>query len=233
MKRFYQNVNVVADGQGFAVTLDDKAVRTPGRHNLQMPTQALAEAVASEWREQGDEIQPLDMPLTQIANTAIDRTRPQRTAVIEQIAAYAETDLLCYRVSAPPDLAEAQAENWQALLNWAETTYQAHLQVTVDIAPLEQPRESLLAIYRAVAALEDFALTGLHVATAASGSVVIALALECEQIDSEKGFELALLDEIYQSQKWGDDDDARAHREELRLVLASATRFMVISRDTR
>lgn len=230
MKRFYERVNPVASENGFTVTLDGKTVRTPGRRNLEMATQALAEAIAGEWRAQGEEIQPLDMPLTQLANTAIDRTRPHRGQVIEQVASFAGTDLLCYRASDPPDLAQLQAESWQPLLDWAETTYASRLRVTTDIRPLEQSKEALLAIFRAVAASDDFVLTGLHAATAASGSVVIGLALAGGHMESEEGYGLAQLDELYQIERWGEDSEARAHREEVRDVLASATHFMALCR---
>lgn len=228
MKRFYREVATEPAGRVFTVTLDGKSVRTPGRFPLEMPTVHLANAIAEEWRSQGDEIHPRDMPLTQLANSAIDRTRPQRTAVIEQVAAYAETDLLCYRVSEPPDLAQIQADSWQPLLDWVEATYGARLSVTAELAPLRQPETALLAIYRAVAALDDFMLTGLHAATAVSGSVVIGLTLVCSHIDAERGYELSQLDELYQARKWGDDDDARSRREEIFGVLAAADRFMAL-----
>lgn len=231
MKRFYSQVDMVAEGRTAAVTLDGKAIRTPGRHALELPTVALAEAVAAEWHAQGDEIQPRDMPLTQLANTAIDRTRPHRTQVIEQVASYAETDLLCYRASDPPDLVQIQAERWEPLLDWAAATYESRLQVTKDIAPLQQPKAALLGIFQAVAAYDDFVLTGLHAATAASGSVVIGIALARGHLDAEKGYELAQLDELYQIEKWGEDSDARVRREEIRDVLASAARFMVLCQD--
>ena len=230
MKRFYDQVVPVAAKKGFAVTLDGKPVRTPGRHPLEMPTMALAEAVADEWQAQGEEIQPRDMPMTQLSNTAIDRTRPLRSQVIDEVASYASTDLLCYRVSDPPDLARVQAERWQPLLDWAEDTYGASLRVTTDIAPLRQPKGALLAIFQAVAACDDFVLTGLHAATAASGSVIIAIALEKEHVEAQQGYELAQLDELFQIEKWGEDSEARLRREGIRDVLATATAFMSLSR---
>ena len=226
MKRFYDQVETVVEGRAIAVTLDGKPVRTPGRHGLGMPTMALADAVANEWQAQGDEIQPRDMPLTQFANTAIDRTRTHRPQVIEQVAAYGETDLLCYRASDPPDLVQIQIERWQPLLDWLEASYGSRLLTTTDIAPLAQPQPALLAIFQAVAACDDFVLTGLHATTAASGSVVIGLALACGHLDAEKAYELAQLDELFQIEKWGEDSDARERCEEIRDVLAAATLFM-------
>lgn len=230
MKRFYRDVEAKADGDGFIVTLDGKTVRTPGRQLLSIPTAALAESVAGEWRDQGEEILPHDMPLTQLANTAIDRTRPYRLSVVEQVSAYAETDLLCYRAADPPDLVQIQADSWQPLLDWAEETFEARLEVTEDIAPLEQSKEARLAIFRAVMAFDDFRLTGLHATTAVSGSVVIALALASDHIDPDRAFKASQLDEFYQVQKWGDESDARARREEIREVLSTAAHFMTLSR---
>ena len=231
MKRFYENVRVQSEGGDFAVTLDGKGVRTPGRHALEMPTEALAQAVAGEWRAQDDEIQPRDMPLTQLANTAIDRTRPLRTQVIEQIASYGETDLLCYRVADPPDYAEIQAANWQPLLDWAKDTYGARLQVTTDVAPLKQPKTALLALYQAVASHDDFVLTGLHAATSASGSVIVGLALAKGHLDAEQSYSLSQLDELYQTEKWGEDAEARTRREDIRDVLRSAATFMALCQE--
>ena len=230
MKRFYGQVEAVETAGAYGIALDGKPVRTPGRRVLGLPTRPLAEAVADEWRHQGDRIETAKMPLTKLANTAIDRTRPQRTQVIEQIAAYGNTDLLCYRAAAPPDLAELQRARWQPLLDWLAAEYGAALLVTADIAPLEQPNDSLLAIFTAVAGLDDFELTGLHAATTVSGSVAIGLALSRGRIGAAEGWSLAQLEELYQGAKWGEDADAAARRTDIRAAIAAATDFMFLSR---
>lgn len=230
MKRFYKEVAFFQEDKGYFITLDGKKIRTPSRHNLKLPTRALAQAVADEWREQGEQIQPAAMPLTRLANTAIDQTRPQRTGMIEQAASYARTDLLCYRVAAPPDLADRQAAHWQPLLDWSEAELGAGLAVTTDLAPIQQPADSLLAIYTAVAGLDDFCLTGLNAATAACGSVIIGLALLHRRLDADEACALAELDERYQNERWGEDPDAMARRDSARRTIATASSFMVLSR---
>jgi len=230
MKRFYREVTVTTEDGARGVALDGRPVRTPSRNLLAVPTPGLAEAVAAEWRAQGDEIRPRDMPFTQLANSAIDWTRPHRTVVIEQVAAYGETDLLCYRASAPPDLAERQAERWQPVLDWLEAEIGAPLLVTRDIAPVAQPKDSLLAIFTAVARHDDFTLTGLHSMTAACGSVVLGLALSAGRLTAEEGASLAQLDELHQIEKWGDDPNAAVARNAVRSVIAAATEFVALAR---
>lgn len=226
MKRFYKNVELVQEDKGCFVTLDDKNIRTPSRQILTLPNRALAQAIADEWRAQIEEIRPADMPLTQLANTAIDRTRPHRIRVIDQVAAYARTDLLCYRAALPPDLARQQAAGWQPLLDWCDSKFGARLAVTTDLAPVEQPENSLLAIYTAIARLDDFSLTGLNAATSISGSVVIGLALLNRRLGAEEAGSLALLDDHYQSDRWGDDPDAAAQRNSVCRDISMAASFM-------
>lgn len=226
MKRFYKKVAINQRDNGYNITLDGKEIRAPSRQMLKLPTPSLAKAVADEWRAQTDEIQPSSMPLTQLANSAIDQTRPNRTRVIEQVAAYARTDLLCYRVADPADLADRQTACWQPLLDWCRSAYGANLSVTTDLAPIDQKEESLLAVFTAVARLNDFSLTGLGAATAASGSVVIGLALMQDRLSVEDACACALLDEEYQSEKWGEDPEATKQRDSIRHAIAVAADFM-------
>ena len=216
MKRFYEEVQVIQKEKGHFIILDGKEIRTPSRQMLKLPTRPLAEAIADEWRDQVEEIRPAEMPLTQLANTAIDQTHARRPAVIEQVAAYAATDLLCYRAAMPPDLAQQQTACWQPLLDWGA---------------IEQSEQSLLAIYTAVAKLDDFSLTGLQAATAASGSVVIGLALLRRRLVADEAWSIAQLDEQYQSTQWGEDSDAVAQRQSVRRALTVAASFMAFSQE--
>ena len=229
MKRFYEDVQLIQADKGFFITLDGKKLRTPARQILKLSAPTLAQAIAGEWRDQIEEIRPAEMPLTQLANTAIDRTRPHRAGVIEQVASYAQTDLLCYRAAMTRDLAERQAAGWQPLLDWGEAEFGASLAVTTDLAPLEQSEQSLLAIYTTVVKQDDFSLTGLHAATAASGSVIIGLALLRRRLGADEACSLSQLDEHYQSCRWGEDPDATAQRESVRRAMTDASSFMVLS----
>jgi len=226
MKRFYRNVAVVEANACFAVALDGRAMRTPGKAALDLPSRKLAEAIAGEWEAQRDEIDPYSMPLTRFANTATDRVAPRRGAVAEEIAGYAQTDLLCHRVATPADLAARQDAAWQPLLDWAADEYGASLCVTRDLAAVDQPAAALAALRRAVDAHDDFALSALHSLTAVCGSVVLALAVSGGRLSAREAAEASLLDESYQAEQWGDDPEAVERRDGIHAEIASAARFL-------
>lgn len=218
----------IADG--FAVALDNKSVLTPAKAPLVLPTAALAAAIAAEWAEQGDRIKPQTMPMMALACTAIDRVGPNRGQVVEDIAAYGGTDLVCYRADGPADLVQRQARVWQPLVDWAALVLDAPLTVTAGIAPLGQPAAALRALTAAVAGFDDFGLAALSFATSAAGSLVIALALAQERLDGAAAFDAAELDESYQIEKWGEDAEAAERRRAIRADLAAAERFWALLR---
>lgn len=226
MKRFYATAAVEHAEPGFVVTLDGKPIRTPGQRPLAVPSRALAEAIAAEWDAQGDDIRPDEMALTRLANSALDRVAPERDAVVGEVARYAATDLVCYRVERPDALVERQRTGWQPLLDWLEDRIGARLAVTTDLTQADQPAAALAAVRDAVAAFEDLPLTALHAVTAICGSVVIGLTLAHRRIDGEAAWALAHVDEHYQAERWGEDEDARRRRERLKAeVVAAATFF--------
>ena len=231
MKRFYDAAEVAQENGGFAVALDGKTVNTPGRAPLRLPTAALAEAVASEWRTQAEEVDPHTMRLTRLANTAIDRVAGRREQVIGEIAGFAATDLLCYRAAAPPELVGRQSAAWQPLLDWAERRHGVRLMVTTGVSPVDQLDESLHGVTAAVARFDDFALAALHSATAASGSAVIGLALAEGEIDAEAAWACTDLDDAWQAERWGADDEAGRRRAALRADLLAAGRFLDLCRS--
>lgn len=230
MKRFYSMAEVAERNGGFTVVLDGRPVRTPAKASLSLPTRALAEAVAEEWRAQEEEIHPQSMRLMRLAATAIDRVSRQRDAVIEEIAAYAATDLVCYRAEQPASLAARQQAAWQPLVDWAARRYDARLRVTAGLMPVQQPQAATGALRSAVAVLDDVMLTGLHNATAACGSAVIALALAEGRVGPDEAWELSLVDETFQVEQWGEDGEAARRHQALREDIASAARFMELSR---
>ncbi|KKL62916.1 hypothetical protein LCGC14_2180350, partial [marine sediment metagenome] len=175
-KRFWTKAEVVETGDGFAVQLDGRPVRTPSKQVLAMPSRGLAELVAQEWQAQQERIDPTTMPATRGANTALDRVAPQQAEVATLIAAYAETDLLCYRATAPEALVALQAEAWDPLLDWAAQTYGARLAVTSGVMPIAQDRDALARLAGPVHAMTPFALTGFHDLVSLSGSLVLGLA---------------------------------------------------------
>lgn len=226
MKRRYRSVGAAPQPDGsVAIELDGKAMATPGRRPFQVPSSALGEAIAEEWRAQGDEVRPDAMPLTQIAATAIDRVRAYRPGLVDAVAAYGATDMLCYRADGPVELVERQRLLWQPLLDWAARTLDAPLRVTSGIVPIDQPADALAALRRAVEAEDDFALAALSCATAALGSLVTALALARGEIDVARAFDVAELDASFQIERWGEDPEAVRRRRTLRQDLESAARF--------
>jgi len=231
MRRFYAEAAAVPGEGGYVVTLDGREVRTPGRRVLRLPTRPMGEAIAAEWREQGEEIEPAGMGLTRLANSALDRTGPNRTLVIGQVAEYGGADLLCYRADAPGELVARQDAAWQPLLDWLAEAHGARLRVTTGVTPIEQARDALLAVFTAVAAFDDFRLTGLHAATASCGSVALGLALAARRIDAEEAWRVAHLDEIFQAGRWGTDSEAEARRCALLEEIATAGRFMALAAD--
>jgi chaperone required for assembly of F1-ATPase len=230
MRRFYLSAEAVSAGHGYGISVDGRPVRTPGKRDLIVPTSALAAAIAAEWNTQEGVVRPAEMPLTRMANTAIDRVSPQRALVVQQIAGYAGTDLVCYRATRPPELAARQETVWQPLVDWAELRYHAPLEVTIGVIPITQATASLRALAAAVAEYDDFALAALHLATAACGSLVIALALVEGRLDADQAFAASQLDESFQIEAWGEDTEQARHRQALAGDISAATQFFSLLR---
>lgn len=228
IKRFYTEATVAAGDDGFRISLDGRPLRTPAKSLLTLPARPLAEAIASEWRAQQDEIDATTMPMMQLASTAIDRIAPRRDTVVDEIAGYAGTDLLCYRAEAPAKLVERQAATWQPVLDWAALELDAALTVTAGVIPVCQPETAVAAVRRAVSASDDFVLAGLHGLTMALGSVVLALALRDGRIDAEAACAASFLDEDWQAELWGRDADAEARRARISGEIHATARFFVL-----
>lgn len=227
MKRFYQQAAATdLEGGGHGVALDGRPIRTPGGVPLTTPVAALAAAIAAEWAAQEDEIRPPTMPMMRLAATAIDRIGKERATIVDQIAAYGGSDLLCYRAESPAPLVERQARLWQPLLDWAAETHGARLTVTHDLTHVTQDPAALDALRAAVEALDDSRLAAVSLLTAICGSLVIALAVEAGQLDVEEAIAASLLDEDWQIEKWGEDDEAVERRENVAREITDATRFL-------
>lgn len=217
-------------GSGFVVRLDGRPIRTPAKAPLVLPQAGLAEAVAGEWDAQEQEVRPREMPMMALATTALDLVRPRRAEVVRELSAYGETDLVCYRAERPESLVARQREAWQPLVDWAALTLDAPLTVTAGILPAEQPAAALAAIERAVEAHDDWALAALSSATKAAASIIIGLALSRGRLDAAAAFEAAELDESYQMELWGEDEEALRRRAGVRADLEAAARFLAILR---
>ena len=228
IERFYEQAGAAAVGEGYAVTLDGRPVKTPGRGDLVVPTRLLGEALAAEWAAQEETVKPHSMPLTAIACTAIDVARPQRAELVQGITAYAETDCICYWQEDHAALAERQRRHWQPLLDWLALTYDARLNVTTGILPAAQPPEALNALTRAVESFDAMGLAAVSCATGATGSLVIALALAEGRIGADEAFEAAELERTVQIEEWGDDVEAAKLRAAVRTDLEAAERFLAL-----
>jgi chaperone required for assembly of F1-ATPase len=219
VKRFWSDVTV----DGRAIRLDGRPVRTPLRAELVLPTDAFAEAVADEWRAVGTEIDPRAMPLTGLANAAIDRP-----PVPDALASYGEADVLCYRAADPPKLVARQASIWDPLLDWARARYDVAFVVTAGILHRPQPSETLARLQTAVAALGPWERTGLSPLVTIGGSLVTALALYEGTIDAGAAFDAAHLDELWQAERWGEDWMATEARAARRADFDAAARFLAL-----
>ena len=205
MKRFYREAAAGPGEGGVAILLDGRPVKTPARNPLAAPTEELAEAIAAEWNGQGDEIDPLSMPLTGLANAAIDRVAPDPAAFARNLAAYGESDLLCYRAEGPGALVQRQEEAWDPLLGWARRRFDIDFETVAGIMHRPQPAETVERLARAVAARDSFRLAALSPLVTISGSLVIALALAEGEIGLETAWAAATLDEAWQAEQWGED----------------------------
>jgi chaperone required for assembly of F1-ATPase len=230
MKRFYEKAEIVPIAHGHGIALDRRLVKTAAKHDLVVPSLALAAAVAAEWEAQQGEIRRAAMPLTRLAGTTIDRNSTQREAVVRQVAHYAGTDLVCYRATHPPALAARQQAVWQPLIDWAVERYDAPLVVTTGVIPANQPAASLAAFAAVVAEHDDFSLTALHAATGACGSLVIALALLDGRLDAGEAFAASQLDESFQIEGWGEDMEQTERRAALAVEIRAAAEFMSLLR---
>lgn len=211
---------------GWQVVLDGRPLPTPAGHGLILPTEALAEAIAGEWDRQGETVEPATMPLMRLASTAIDRVAAQRQDVIATVAAYAETELVCYRASEPAELVALQGQHWDPLLAWLASRFGAHLTPTTGLLPQPQPDSALQALHDAVARRDDFSLAALAEATQAAGSLAIGLALAEGFLDADASFAAAEVDHSFQIARWGMDNEARQRRTGVQRDLASARRFL-------
>ena len=232
MKRFYKAVAVVAteDENAFQLTLDGRAVRTPGGRPLHLPARPLANAVADEWRAQEGEIRPASMPMLGLASAAIDQVGTRRAEIVDMVAGYAATDLACYHAAGPADLVACQRDAWLPLLDWAARRYDAPLQVVTGVVPKPQPAAALAALAAAVAAQDDMRLAGLMSATCALGSLILALALAADRLDGDAAWKASQIDEAYQRERWGDDPEAASRRAGQRAEVLAAARYLSLLR---
>lgn len=228
MKRFWKEAAAVAQDGGWGIALDGRPVRTPARAPLVVESAALAGAIAAEWQAQGETIDPGSMPLTGLANAAIDLAAPDPAAFAAPIAAYAESDLLCYRDDRDAALQAEQAGAWNPLLAWAEARYGVEFALAQGVLPIDQPAATVAALQAALRAHDPFRLAALAPLVTIGGSLVAGLALAEEAFEAAPLWDAIALDELYQERRWGADSEAQKARARREADWHNAARFLAL-----
>lgn len=226
MKRFWTTAARIDGPGGHGIALDGRPVKTPARADLIVPSTDLADAIAAEWQSSGDTIDPRAMPLTGLANAAIDRVTPSKDRFASDLAAYAESDLTCYRADGPGELVRRQSAQWDALLDWARRRYDVDFVTATGIMHVAQPEATIKRLAHEVAALDPFRLAGLSPLVTIGGSLVAALAVIDGAVTPEAAWEAVSLDDAWQIEQWGADDEAVAALDNRRRDFLAAARFL-------
>lgn len=230
-KRFWKAAEVVAEDDGYAVRLDGRPLKTPAKAALSLPSEALARAVAAEWEAQEDEVDPRTMPCTRTANSALDKVAVQQAEVADMLAEYGGTDLLCYRADSPAELVARQAAAWDPMLDWAARDLGAPLRVGQGVMHVPQPSDSTARLRDIVHAHDAFELAALHDLVAMSGSLILALAAARDVAPADEIWQISRIDETWQAEQWGDDEEAAALAAYKRAEFLHAKRFIDLVRS--
>lgn len=228
MKRFWKITEAVEVDGRWGVALDGRAVQTPARAPLLVPSEALGLAITAEWDAQTEKLAPATMPLTGLANAAIDIADSTPSALAESVAAYAQTDLLCYRDDRDPDLQAEQAAAWNPTLSWAERHYGVEFTLAHGVLPVDQPPATVAALRAAVFEQPSFRLAPLSPLTTIGGSLVAGLALIEGAFTAEHLWDVVSLDELYQERRWGSDSEAQMARAKRESDWSNAARFLAL-----
>ena len=229
-KRFWKQATAVACEGGYTVKLDGRAVKTPAKRPLVVPTLAMAQAIAAEWDAQQGLVKPDTMPVTRAANSALDKVAVQFDEVAGLLAAYGETDLLCYRATGPEALIARQAAAWDPVLDWAAQDLGAPLHVTAGVTPVDQPAASIARLTALVQGFTAFELAAVHDLIAISGSLLLGLAVTQGRISVKQAWDLSRIDESWQNEQWGIDEDAAVLEAFKQSALEQADRFFALCR---
>jgi len=224
-KRFWKTATAEGCDGGFTVRLDGRAVKTPAKSAFVLPTLAMAQAAAAEWDAQVKEVRPETMPVTRMANSAIDKVAVQFDEVAGLLAAYGESDLLCYRATGPAELIARQEAVWNPLLDWAAAVLGAPLVATAGVVHVAQPPGSIAALRARLFALTPFRLAAMHDLIAISGSLILGFAVAEHHLTAAEAFSISRIDEQWQAEKWGEDEEAAALEALKRAALIEAARF--------
>ncbi|MDA0708286.1 MAG: ATPase [Proteobacteria bacterium] len=228
MKRFYKDVTIKSHEDDFVILLDGKFVKTPEKNLLTIPTEKMAKIIQDEWQAQEDKIKPHLMPITKLANTAIDRVDKRKSEIIKMLVEYAVSDQVCYRADNPPDLIQQQNDIWDPLIKWLYETHRINLKITTGIKFIDQENIALDKFRSVFESMESFPLTAYYNMATILGSVTIGLNLYQGQISIEQAWNAGQLDENYQISIWGVDEEAEIRRKNLKSDLEYASQFLSI-----
>lgn len=218
---------ITSQDNGFSINKDGKAVTTPADNTLAVPSQPLAEALAEEWMQHG-KFAAGKMPLTTIAQTAIDRVASQRELIIESLLVYVDTDALIYRSNSSKALLDKQKDQWDPILQWAEKTFGVTWEVTQGVMPIDQSEELHDALNAHIHTLDDMQLAACCMLAPSYSSVVLALAVVQSHIEAEEAFLVSRLEEEFQAEIWGRDPEAEKRVKRMREDVVAAGQFLTL-----
>ena len=224
-KRFWKNAQVKSVSDGFVIELDGQVIRTPSKALLKVSSQKIAKQIAFEWMAQKEVVDPATMPNTRMANSVIDKIMVNREAVIEMLAEYAGSDLLCYRATTPQGLINQQNKIWNPILDWSKNSLLAPMLTTSGVIHIEQNIKSIGIYQDKLEAMNPYQLAGMHDLITISGSFVISMALISNQLNVSEAWYAATVDERWQENQWGIDDEAAEALEKRRLDFEFAYKF--------
>ncbi len=225
-KRFWDAVTIEGSDSGFQVLLDGRVIKTPAKAAFEIPSRALAEAAAEEWAAQEGHVRPDSMPITRAVNSAIDKVQPQRQAVLDLLLEYCDTDLLCYRAESPEGLVARQTKEWDPCLHWIRATFGVQMIAVAGVIHHPQPPDVVPCFRAYTESWSPFQITGLHDLVVLSGSFVLGLAVLEGHLGAEEAWRLSRLDEDWQAEQWGVDEEAAEMAEVKRADFLAAARFL-------
>ena len=232
LKRFWEKTDVAEADGGFTVTLDGRSVRTPAKALLALPTVTLAEAVAAEWAAQQEQVDPQKMPVTRMANSAIDKVTPQHGEVARLLADYGDSDLLCYRADAPEGLVARQTAAWDPYLDWAAEALGARLVPLAGVMHTPQNPNALARLHDLTAALPPFELAAFHDLVSLTGSLILGFAAADDATAAERIWDVSRVDELWQIEQWGEDEEAEKTAMLKKTAFLEASTFLQAARRT-
>ena len=205
-KRFWTSARLVDAAGGYGVALDGRRVKTPAKADLIVPNRPVAEMIVAEWDAQEGQVDPTKMPATRWANAAIDKVAARQSEVVDMLAQYGTSDLICYRADSPKVLADRQSDIWNPLLIWAKQRFEAPLITTNGLVPVAQPNQSLLNLKTQIERFDPFQLAAFHDLVTISGSLILSLAVSEMKISAAHAWDISRIDENWQIEQWGADD---------------------------